>query len=191
MAPNGTAVYTVPGFDSTPGQSITYAITAGNVGNAFAINAATGAITVNIATPLDFETTPVFTLTIQVTDDGVPSLSGVGTLTVNLTNVDEGTTDIVVNSLTTNGTSQLSISYTIVASFCPVIGLRFVRSADALFDAGDTTAAPNFVLTMNGTACTYVQSSVNSFRLRSAGGADTLSQGTTGSSGPQMTSSQT
>ena len=39
-------------------QAITYSITAGNTGGAFAINAATGAITVANSGALDFETTP-------------------------------------------------------------------------------------------------------------------------------------
>ena len=38
---------------------------------------------------LDFETTPTFSLTVQVTDNGSPALSGTATVTVNLTNVNE------------------------------------------------------------------------------------------------------
>ena len=47
-----------------------FAITAGNTGGAFAIDPTTGAITVANAAALDFETTPSFTLTVQVTDAG-------------------------------------------------------------------------------------------------------------------------
>src|SRR5207248_5690030 len=47
----------------------------GNSGNAFAINANTGAITVVNSAALDYETTPAFQLTVQVTDKGSPQLS--------------------------------------------------------------------------------------------------------------------
>ena len=47
--------------------TISYSITAGNTGNAFAINASTGAITV--AESLDYETTASYTLTVQAEDD--------------------------------------------------------------------------------------------------------------------------
>ena len=45
------------------GQPLTYSIAAGNVGGAFAIDSATGAIKVANSAALDFETTPVFNLT--------------------------------------------------------------------------------------------------------------------------------
>ena len=49
------------------GETITYSITAGNAGNAFAIGSSSGVITVNGA--LDFETTPSYTLTVQAEDE--------------------------------------------------------------------------------------------------------------------------
>ena len=90
-SPNGTAVHTVTFTepDAGQGQSHTFAITAGNTGGAFAINSGTGAITVANSAALDFETTPQFNLTVQVTDDGIPGMSGTATITVNLTNAGE------------------------------------------------------------------------------------------------------
>ena len=66
---NGTAVTNVSdSFTGTDldrdGDPITYSITGGNTGGAFAINAATGAITVANSGALDFETNPSFTLTV-------------------------------------------------------------------------------------------------------------------------------
>ena len=87
---SGTVVLNETGGDPDQGQTLTYAITAGNTGGAFAINPTTGQITVANQLALNFEVNPVFTLTIQVTDNGVPNLSDVGTVTVNLTNVAEG-----------------------------------------------------------------------------------------------------
>ncbi len=85
----GAVVGTVTATDPNPGQTLSYAITGGNTGGAFAINAATGAITVANSAALDFETTPGFNLTVQATDDGAPPQTGSGAITVNLTDIDE------------------------------------------------------------------------------------------------------
>ncbi|TKB54370.1 MAG: DUF4347 domain-containing protein, partial [Nitrospira sp.] len=88
---NGSAVTNVSdSFTGTDldrdGQAITYSITGGNTGGAFAINAATGAITVANSAVLDYETTPSFTLTVQASDG---TLSDTAAITVNVTNVNE------------------------------------------------------------------------------------------------------
>ena len=54
-AANDTTVGFGRGFDDD-GDALTYTITAGNVGNAFKIDAATGHIQVNDADAIDFET---------------------------------------------------------------------------------------------------------------------------------------
>jgi len=83
--PVGTATYT----DPDAGQTHVFSITAGNTGGAFAINSSTGAITVANSAALNYETNPSFSLTVQVTDNGSPVQSGSGTITVNLTDVNE------------------------------------------------------------------------------------------------------
>ena len=59
-----SSVGTVTATNPDPGETLTYTITAGNMFGAFSINGATGEITVNNAGALDFETTPVFNLTV-------------------------------------------------------------------------------------------------------------------------------
>ncbi|HHJ18098.1 MAG TPA: hypothetical protein ENJ80_15560, partial [Gammaproteobacteria bacterium] len=86
---NGTSVGTVLAGDPDTADSLVYSITAGNTGNAFAINAATGEITVNDVTQLNFETSPVFNLTVQVQDNGTGTLTDTATVTVNLTDLNE------------------------------------------------------------------------------------------------------
>ena len=88
-SPNGTSVGTVTFTDPDAGQTHTFAITAGNAGGAFAIDPTTGQITVANSAALDFEVTPVFNLTVQVTDNGSPVASGSATVTVDLTDVNE------------------------------------------------------------------------------------------------------
>ena len=84
---SGTAVGTVSATDPNAGDTLTYAITAGNTGGAFAINSGTGAITT--AAALDHEASASYALTVTVTDDGNPALSDTATITVNVTNVNE------------------------------------------------------------------------------------------------------
>ena len=81
----GAAIATVSVTDPDAGDSVNYAITAGNTGNAFAIDT-NGNITT--ATVFDFETTPSYALTVTATDGG--GLSDTATVTVNVTNVNEG-----------------------------------------------------------------------------------------------------
>ena len=111
---NGTSVGTVTATDSDAGQTRTFAITAGNTGDAFAINSTSGEITVADSAVLNFETTAQFLLTVSATDDGTPPASGSATITVDLTNVNEAPTDI---ALSNNSVAENQASGTTVGSF--------------------------------------------------------------------------
>lgn len=82
-----TLVGTVIASDPDAGQTRTFAISSGNKGNAFAIDATSGRITVKTPSALDYEKTPVFRLVVKVTDNGVPPATGTGIITINLTDV--------------------------------------------------------------------------------------------------------
>ncbi|MBI1345433.1 hypothetical protein GC163_04010 [bacterium] len=84
---NGSSVATVAAIDADPNDTLTYSITGGNVGNAFAINSATGEITVNNSVPIDFETLGTFNLRIAATDSA--NYTRKTTLTINLTDKPE------------------------------------------------------------------------------------------------------
>jgi hypothetical protein len=86
---NGTAVGTVIASDPDAGQVLTFSILSGNTSGAFAINTASGAITVANSAALNFETTPTFSLVVKVQDNGSGTLSSQATITINLTNVNE------------------------------------------------------------------------------------------------------
>ncbi|MCH8992068.1 MAG: tandem-95 repeat protein, partial [Acidobacteria bacterium] len=88
----GTIVGSVTAGDPDAGQTLTFAITSGNASGAFAIDSATGQITVSDAGPLDFEVTPTFALIVRVTDDGAGPLGDSATVTVNLGDVNEAPT---------------------------------------------------------------------------------------------------
>ena len=85
---NNTVVGTVVANDQDIGDTLSYAITAGNTGGAFSIDA-NGQIKVANSAALDFETNPTFNLTIEATDDGIPSLSDTTTVTISLNDVND------------------------------------------------------------------------------------------------------
>jgi parallel beta-helix repeat protein len=86
---NGTIVGIVEASDPNSGQLISYSIIDGNNDGAFTINPSTGELTVSNSDFLDFETNPVFHLTIRVLDNGVPSLSSQATVSVLVVDTNE------------------------------------------------------------------------------------------------------
>jgi hypothetical protein len=109
--PNGSPVGTVVVNDQDAGDTRSFAITGGNTGNAFAIDATTGAIRVNNTAAIDFETQPVFTLNVRVTDSG--GLNATGNVTINVVketgiviHVLANDTDVENDSLSVTGVTQ-------------------------------------------------------------------------------------
>jgi VCBS repeat-containing protein len=89
----GTAVGTITASDFDPGDSLTYAMTAGNSDPdadgkpAFAIDATSGALTINDRGDFNFETTPEFRLQVMATDTA--GLSATASISVNLININD------------------------------------------------------------------------------------------------------
>ena len=107
---NGTAVGTATATDPDAGTTLTWAITGGNTGGAFAINSSTGAITVADTNDVDFETNHPFSLTVQATDNGTPQLSDSDTITVNLNDVnDNPVVNAAIFSLAENSANGTSV----------------------------------------------------------------------------------
>ncbi|WP_376695099.1 cadherin domain-containing protein [Wenzhouxiangella sp. EGI_FJ10305] len=85
-AGNGFAVGDVDATDGDGGATdanLTYAIVGGNTGAPFAIDGGAGAITVNDASAIDFDTSPTFSLDVEA-DDGTNAPTA--TVTVNVNN---------------------------------------------------------------------------------------------------------
>jgi putative intracellular protease/amidase len=110
-AANGTSVGTVIASDPDAGQTLTYAIIGGNDSGAFAINPTTGQITVANATALDFETNPVFHMTVQVTDSGSSPLSATAAVVVTLQDVAESGVNRIGSDLVITGTPGADVIY--------------------------------------------------------------------------------
>ncbi len=105
---NGIVVGTVTGSDPE-GGSLQYAIIGGNTDGAFAIDATTGEITVANSDALDFETMPIFNLTVAAIDDH--GAFGTATVTVNLNDVNEApeldnTGDMTLTTITEDETAN-------------------------------------------------------------------------------------
>jgi len=83
----GTVLGSLTASDPDRDDTLSYAITAGNTGAAFAIDSETGQITVRNGSSLDFETNPRFQLKVQVTDSTGASDTAIAT--VSLCDVDE------------------------------------------------------------------------------------------------------
>ena len=78
-APNGKLVGTVAASDDDAGETFTYALV-DNAGGRFAIDAATGAVTVADGSLLDYETATSHDITVRVTDSGGLSYDRVFTI---------------------------------------------------------------------------------------------------------------
>lgn len=87
-ATDATSLGTVTATDpDTVGSLQNWTIVSGNASSAFAIDSASGELTVNNAAALDFETLPTFTLTVRVSDG--TNTSADQTVTVNVTNAND------------------------------------------------------------------------------------------------------
>jgi len=80
----GALVGAVVATDPDLLDPLAYTILSGNTGGAFSIDPATGQLRVANPALLDFETTPTFTLQVQVTDSGTPGLSDTAFVTIQL-----------------------------------------------------------------------------------------------------------
>jgi autotransporter-associated beta strand protein len=112
-SPVGTTVGTVTATDPNAGQTLTYSLVGGNVGNRFAINPVTGVITTT--GPLVISNIPTYVLTIRVTDNGSPSMSADGLATVNLSNVNEAPV-FPLDPIDMNGLQDVAFSGALTAT---------------------------------------------------------------------------
>ncbi|MCA9954960.1 MAG: cadherin domain-containing protein [Anaerolineales bacterium] len=92
--PNGESVGFVPA-DDPENNTLNFTVTGGNPGSILALNTATGELTVNDATKLDYEMTPTFPVTVSVSDGTNPA--EIATMTINVADLNEAP---VVNDAT-------------------------------------------------------------------------------------------
>ena len=88
-APAGTSVGQVKATDPNAGQSLVYSIISGNSDGGFAINSATGEITVTNLTVLKTKSVLAVNFIVQVQDNGSGNLSNQANVTVSFTDVNQ------------------------------------------------------------------------------------------------------
>ncbi len=121
-AANGTEVGTVVASDADH-DSVSYSIVNGNEAGAFAIDAATGKITVADATKLDYETVKNFALTVQVSDGKNKSNAAV-TISLNNLNDNQPVTNDAVFKVDENAANGTEVG-TVTASDADRDSLRY------------------------------------------------------------------
>ena len=107
-ATNGSAVGTVTGSDPDAGETLTYTLT-DTAGGRFAIDAATGQITVADGSLLDHETASSHPITVRVTDSGGATYDQ--NFTINVSDINEAPTTLALDntSVTENATNGSAV----------------------------------------------------------------------------------
>ncbi|QHJ07978.1 cadherin domain-containing protein [Hymenobacter busanensis] len=174
-AANGNNVgAVVTASDPDAGQTLTYSITAGNTGGAFAINASSGQITVANSAQLNFEATPSYALTVQVADNGIPSRSASATVTVNLTNVNEAPS-ISSQTFSINENSANGTTVGTVAASDPDAGTTLTFSITAGNTGGAFTFVGNSLQVANAAALDFETTPTFALTVQVSDGALTSS----------------
>lgn len=134
-AANGTVVGAVVAEDPDAGATLEYSIIGGNTDGAFAIDPSTGLLTVANKAALDYETNPVFDLTVQVEDDH--GETDEATVTVNLNDLNALVT--IDNVTHDEGDSLTAYTFTVTSN--AVTNVAFTAQYSTANDtAGDGSA---------------------------------------------------
>jgi hypothetical protein len=122
-----TLVGIISASDPDIGQTLTFSIIGGNTNGAFAINPASGVITVANSSALNYETITWFALIVKVQDNGQGMLNSQCTITIDLSNVNEA--PIILNqSFNVNENSSNGTVVGIVLASDPDIGQAITYS---------------------------------------------------------------
>lgn len=107
---NSTNVLATSASDVDAGQVLTYSIVSGNTNGAFAINSATGQISVANSAAVNFEVTSVFNLVVRATDNGAGALFDNAAITINITNENDAPIFTVPVAQVVNEFTNLNIT---------------------------------------------------------------------------------
>ena len=152
-AAEGDAVDGVSATDEDAGDTVMYAITAGNTGDAFAIDATSGAITV--AGALDRETTAAYSLTVQASDGN----GGATTVTVTVTVVATPAVTVAFGQATDTATEGAATGVTVTLSADPLrnVTIPLTATLQGGAEAADYSGVPASVSFATGeTSTTFV-----------------------------------
>ncbi len=168
---DGTPVGTVAASDADPADTLTFTITAGNTNNAFAINEESGEITVRNGSELDYETTPDYTLTVQVYD-GTDTTTAHITISLNDVNEDRLAVKDQSFSIDENSSNGTSVA-TIVASG-PSATLSFILVSGNTDDAFEINGRTGHITVKDGSRLDYETVQVYVLTVDISDGTDTV-----------------
>jgi sugar lactone lactonase YvrE len=136
-SPNGTVLGTVEATDPD-GDTLTYVIVNGNDAEAFSLDSESGELIVSTSSALDFETTPTYSLGIEVSDG---ALSDLAIFTINLTDVEEeeetlslADASAMIYPNPSNGIVNIKMAAFKEATIYNLSGKRIMRSTDNRID---------------------------------------------------------
>ena len=159
---SGTLVGTASATDADAGQLLTYAITGGNTNGAFAIDSSTGAISVANRAALNYESSPSFSLTVEVSDDGTPVLSATTTVSISLNDVNDAP---VLDNSGSMSLQAINMGQTNNSG---------TRVSDLLTSAGGDRVTDEDVGAMEGIAIVAADTSHGSWQFSTDGGTTWL-----------------
>ncbi len=147
-------VGTVAASDVDAGQSKAYTITAGNDDSKFAIDSTTGEITV--VGGLDHEVADSYNLTVQVADDGSPSLSDTATITIGVNDLNEAPVDIALaaDAGVKPATPEVQASWEFDNNYNSESGENSFSGSSPAFIAGPNSRFSN-AITFDGSASDF------------------------------------
>jgi hypothetical protein len=145
----GTQLSAPVSFSDQDRNSVVFSIVGGNGSSLFSIDSDSGVLSVLVAS-LNFEVAPVYTLTVNAQDNGVPSLAGQGTITVQLLDVNEAPTAPATVSLSVaeNSVSGTQVGVTALNA-SDVDSASYTRLTWAITATGPS-AASFFTVTSGG-----------------------------------------
>ena len=136
-SPNGIVLGTIEASDPD-GDTLTYAIVSGDDAEAFSLDSEIGELTVSTSSALDFETTPSYSLGIEVSDGALIDLA---IFTINLTDVDEeeeilslADASAMIYPNPSDGIINIKMNQFKEATIYNLSGKRIMRSTDDRID---------------------------------------------------------
>lgn len=148
-ATSGMSVGIITASDPDAGDTRIWSILSGNTGGAFSLNAATGELSVASPSTLDFETTPTYTLNVQIQDAG--GLTDSAVVVVNVSNVNEaptttGLSDVAVNEDSADVIIDLKTAFSDAETLSGTLSYSIVGNSNSALFSKTPIIGGNLVL---------------------------------------------
>lgn len=148
-AASGTSIGVLAGSDPDAGDTRSWSILSGNTGGAFSLDASTGELSVASPSTLNFETTPTYTLNVQIQDAG--GLTDSAVVVVNVSDVNEaptttGLADVAVNEDSANVVVNLKTAFSDVETPSAALSYSIVGNSNSALFSRTPIVGGNLIL---------------------------------------------